>query len=101
MFLFLSRSNVLRSHGVEKIYRVADEIQYKLATVKKTWISSNDLEQVGEKIRVVLFIFVVMRQQVTSLNSLELQVLENSNLKKVFDIVCTLQAEEATKFSSL
>ena len=101
MFLFLSRSNVLRSHGAEKIYRVADEIKYKLATVKKTWISSNDLEQVGEKIRVVLFIFVVMRQQVTSLNSLELQVLENNNLKKVFDIVCTLQAEHVTKFSSL
>ena len=37
----------------------------------------------------------------TSLNSLKLQVLENSSLIKVFDIVCgTLQAKHATKFTS-
>lgn len=58
-FLFLSRNNVLRSHGVEVMYRVADEIKNKLT---KTWISDNDLEQVRKELRVVLFSFDIMRQ---------------------------------------
>ena len=49
----------LRSHGVEVMYRVAVEIKNKLT---KTWISNNDLEQVREELRVVLFSFDVMRQ---------------------------------------